>query len=131
LMKPTYNMTIGGGGVKGHKHSEEVKAKMSSAKKGKPARKKSEDEKRRASELRKGVSYIPTASQVAAMRVNAALANEKRRKRVIFLTDGKIYNSLTEATKVYGLTTGQVAYYCKGNHRSRRGLNFRYLGDGE
>ena len=127
LMNPTYNMTAGGGGIKGHRHSEESKAKMSAAKKGKPARKKSDEEIRRASELRKGISYTPTESQVEAMRVNAALANEARRKGVICLTDGLVYGSITEAAYAYGMTTGQISYHCKGDHKSRRGLEFRYL----
>lgn len=37
-MRPKYNLTAGGGGVKGYKFSEESKQRMAAAKRGKPGR---------------------------------------------------------------------------------------------
>lgn len=127
LLKPVYNLTSGGGGVKGHRHSEESKQKMSLAKKGKPGRKMTEAMRLHLSQKKSGVKMGPAnGTNLEKIIANARLGNQARRRPIICLTDGKRYESLTEAGRQYGLTTGQITYHCTGNHRSRRGLKFCY-----
>jgi len=130
LLKPHYNLTHGGGGVKGYRHSPQSISKMSAAKKGKPGRKMTEEMRAWLSLVKTGVKLTPSDKQKEACIRTAKLGNAARRKKVICVTDGIVYNSLTEAAERYQLTTGQISYHCSGDHRSRRGLKFRYL-DGD
>lgn len=130
-LKPEYNLTSGGGGVKGLRFSAESKARMSAAKAGRPpawlnGENDAEIRKKISEGLRRRKGKPQTEKQRAHTLRMRKLGNAGRRKAVICLTDGVRYGSLTEAAKKYNLTTGQVAYYCKGNHESRRGLDFRY-----
>jgi hypothetical protein len=53
--------------------------------------------------------------------------NAKRRRRVLCITDGVVYESVTAASREYGITTAMICWYCSGRYKSRRGLQFRYL----
>lgn len=134
-INPEYNLTSGGGGVKGLKFSLESRAKMSLAKKGKPgpwSNGKMPDEMRArlsrlATDRQKGKPF--TGKRRLAVVENAKKANLARRRGVICLADGKRYESVTAAAQAYGFTTGQISWYCKGNHEGRRGLDFKYDGE--
>lgn len=128
---PAYNLTAGGGGIKGYRHTSENKAKMSEAKKGKPgiwARTKMPNEirERLAACRRAERGRILGESHKAAMRINAGRANEFRRKPVVELSTGKTYKSVTEAAAVHALTGVTVSKLCKTQVPSRYGLSFRY-----
>lgn len=132
-LRPQYNLTAGGGGIKGYRFSAESRAKMAQAKKGKPnhwsgGRMPQEIRDRLAAARRAERGKVLSESQKKSLRVNAAKANVARRKAVLCVTDGREYPSLTAAGKVYGLTTGQLTQYCSGMHQSQRGLVFRYAG---
>jgi group I intron endonuclease len=131
LMKPRYNMTSGGGGIKGYKHTPESKAKMSAAKKGKPglwARVAMPQEIRdRLAAHRRAEKGKPRSlkSQAAALEL-VKIGNAARRKKVICLNTGVVYLSLTEAGAAYSLTTGQIARLCKLGCATLKGLRFSY-----
>lgn len=134
-LKPEYNMTDGGGGVKGLKFSAESRKKMSDAKIGKPgvwSRTRMPDDMRErlAAARRAEVGRkITDLNRLRQMRIVTTAMNERRRKRVIALHDGgREFKSVTEAATAYGLTTGAISYLCKGKHHSRRGLRFQYVG---
>ncbi len=131
MLKPRYNMTDGGGGVQGLRHSEESKAKMSAAKKGKPGiwarMKMPQHVKDRLVVARKSEKGRPISDKGrVALDINHKLANAVRRRPVICLKDGLEYQSLTEAGKAYSLTTGQLTRLCKLGCSTRSGLRFSY-----
>lgn len=132
-LKPEYNLTDGGGGIKGFKFSAQSRAKMSEAKKGKRCgwlhgpdvdniKKKLSDSAKR----RKG-TYRLTEANKESLRANARKANVARRKPIKCETDGNVFESAALAARHYGLTSGMVSYIAKGLHASRRGLIFSYL----
>lgn len=146
LFKPEYNMTAGGGGVKGLKMSDEARAKMSLAKIGKPSLKRGvpmsleqrEKLKKCGPQLREaqrlwrerhGGNPPISDKQKAHNAQFHKIGNAARRRRVECVTDGIIYDSVTAAGRAHGLTSGQVSVYCKGVINSRRGLVFRYPED--
>lgn len=107
-LKPEYNMTLGGEGAFGRRHSEETKAKMSLAAKA-----------------RKGKPISP--AQRAAIIQTQKKAQAVRRKRVLCENTGQSYSSLTEAASHWGLSTTQISSSCRGKMIVRRGLKFKYL----
>jgi hypothetical protein len=126
-----YNLTDGGGGVKGHRHSAVSREKMAAAKRGKPSpwsggKMPKEIRERLAACRRAERGAIRSEKAKAAMRQNSQTANAARRKSVVCLNDGVVYGSVTEAAVAYGVTHGRVSYLCSGSHRSRSGLDFRY-----
>lgn len=131
LFKPRYNMTDGGGGIKGHKMSAESRAKMSAAKKGKPGTwarmEMPQHVKERLAAARRSEKGRPVSDKcMAALAINHKLANAVRRRAIICLVDGTEYPSLTAAGKVYSLTTGQLTRLCKLGCSTRSGLRFAY-----
>jgi len=132
IKNPAYNMTDGGGGVKGLRFSSEARAKMSAAKKGKPNQwsngQMPSDLRERLATLRRAEAGRKlTQKQLIAMQKNAATANDARRRRVLCVTTGVEYVSVTEAAKAFGLTNSMIGYYCRGRFKSKKGLEFNYL----
>lgn len=132
-MKPHYNLTAGGGGVKGFKHSAESRLKMSLAKRGKPQyRFTAEDiakSIRRRREQSLGVK-ITDPQRLAHLRRCIALMHASR---IVSMksSDGSEFDSVTKAATFYGITTGQVSRSCKcGNVIKRAGVSFSHLSDG-
>lgn len=87
--------------------SEETKAKIGEAHKGKKA---SAEARQRMSEAHKGQ---PSAQS----------------KSVICLTTGVIYRSATEAARAVGTTQTAISRVCRGERNKTKGLSFAYLGD--
>lgn len=130
-LKPEYNLTGGGGGVKGLKFSAASKEKMAAAKRGKPnhwsnGRMPQELRDKLSAKQRARKGFPISDKQRKALIVAMKKGNAARRRRVICTSDGCCYESVTAAANAYNLTTGQVSYHCSGNHESRRGLIFRY-----
>jgi group I intron endonuclease len=132
ILKPAYNLTAGGGGIKGYKHTPETKIKMSAAKKGKPgiwARQSMPDHlrKRLADARRSERGKIIPPEIIDKYRHNASLANKARRTRVVHLQSGETFESVTAAAKKFGFTTGGICYLCSHKCKGRRGHSFRYV----
>lgn len=131
-LKPEYNLTEGGGGVKGLKFSEESRKKMSDAKIGKPCLwvlgPNADETKRKLSvsgSLRKG-TYNLTADQKGKLLINSRKANAARRRAVRCDTDGRVFESVSEAAIVYGVSNSHIANWT-GRCKSRLGLRFSYV----
>lgn len=133
LLLPRYNMTEGGGGIKGHRHSHESKVKMSAAKKGKPSiwtkTKMPQYVRDRIAATRRaeaGVKIL-TEGNKQSLRANAKRANEYRRKPVVCLSSGIVYQSVVSAADAHSLTTGQISRLCKRGCKTRDGRSFAYV----
>lgn len=134
MLKPSYNMTDGGGGVKGFRHSTESRAKMAAAKKGRSAawthmsiRDGVKIKLKASAKARKGEKT--SGARKLQLQGFAKLANSARRRRVMEVTTGTIYDSVTDAIKAHAITS--VCYLCKTGGSSTTGLRFRYITDGE
>ncbi len=134
LLKPQYNMTDGGGGVKGLRHSSESKARMSEAKKGRPSVwtkvKMPQEVRDKLAAARRAERGLPRsqAAKAAVLR-NAKLGNAARRRAVVCVNTGIEYPSLTLAGEAHSLTTGQITRLCKLGCPTRKGLRFSYKAD--
>jgi len=136
LFKPRYNMTDGGGGIKGHKMSAESRAKMSAAKKGKLGtwsdHLQTEHAKKRTLEaLRSRKGTKRTGKGLEASLKGARAMAEARRKPVMELTSGNVYASVTEAAKANNLVDITVTALCRSGRTSMRGLKFKYMAKNE
>lgn len=131
-MKPQYNLTTGGGGIKGFRHSAESRRKMSLTKAGKQQmyRFTADDlakSIRRRREQSLGVK-ITDPIKLDSLRRCTALAWVARRKSVES-SDGSRFSSVSEAATFYGITTGQISRSCyHGNVIKRAGVSFSYPG---
>jgi len=128
---PAYNLTDGGGGIKGYKHTENSRRKMSEAKKGKPgiwARNPMPDYIRErlanARRAERGCRILPESAKIE-LRKNAKKANEARRKKVLNTETGEIYDSLVQAAKMLNASRSATSRACAGKTNSK--LKIRYL----
>lgn len=130
-LMPRYNMTSGGGGIKGYKHSPSSIQKMSDAKKGRPVAwllgPNAQEIKKKLSGHGKRKRPILTQAHIQKMRRNARLANLTRHKPVLCITDGNSFPSVTAAAHAYGVDTSSICNWCNGI-KSCRGLIFKRLG---
>lgn len=129
LLKPRYNMTAGGGGIKGFKHPPSSIAKMSAAKKGRPAAWLSgpHAQEIRQKLCRPRAPWVTTAAAYMVYCENAKLANLSRRKPIICITDGTTYPSGIAAANAYNLSAAAITNYCQGKIKNKSGLEFRYI----
>lgn len=135
------NMTKGGEGTVGRRHSEETKQKLSLAKKGKPghSRGKKLSEEHRAKlrnrvvtdETRKSCSEAQKRRMQRPEEREKALkaladVRQKRMKRVR-CSDGRLFNSVREAARMTGIASPNVIAVLKGRYRQAKGLVFEYV----
>lgn len=131
-MRPPYNQSKGGDGNFGYRHSVKSRKKKSDAKIGRPSHWKGKKrapetiEKMRKRLLEKPIAYWNgkkremTPAMVAGAR--------RRRKAVICLDDGKVYESSKEASQAYGIKRFRdVNAVCSGKAKSACGRRFSYL----
>ena len=102
----------------GKKHTEETRKKMSAACKG---RKRSEEDKIKISKKLKGVKK----SEETKLRMKKA--QEKNRKKVICLTTGIIYDSISDAAKAIGASNSNITCACNGTYKKTHKMEFRFL----
>ena len=117
------NMNWGGRGVtSGIKHSEETKRKIgeknSKTLKGK---KHSEEHKKKIGEAHKG-KPSPNKGKKASEETKRKMS-EASSKKVICITTGKIFNSVTEASNYYNVARNTISFCCKVKLKSAGKLN--------
>lgn len=105
LLKPEYNLTEGGGGVKGLKFSAESRAKMSAAKKG-----------------RKGHPCPEWLKKINSnLRLTTPLSEKFHTRRPIkCLADGLEFESGAAAAAYYGLHRTTICRQLKGKRQKAR-----------
>ena len=147
-----YNMTHGGDGGVHTKETRlkisvanrwrivtaEQRAKISSAKKGKPLGKRSPSVGKKISDALRGHTVSDDTRRKIGMANSGRVAGESQRatlaigwysgtKKVICLTHGKEFASLSDAAKFYGVDNGKISMVCSGKRSHTKGLVFKYL----
>lgn len=146
------NMTSGGDGVSGFKHSDEMRENQRQRmlgvtpwNKGKPTSPEA-IEKMRLAKLGKKLSPEHIANSANARRgmkyseahckaISESLKGKKmpidsqadKYKQVICIETGKIYKSVTEAAKELNLFTGNISKVCKGKMNKTGGYHWSYV----
>lgn len=115
-LAPNYNLTVGGEGVWGLRHSPESKARMSAAKRGRSGHPCPEWLKKRNSELRK-------AEYAAGRKRGVHVA-----RLVECVEDGFIFDSATSAAAWYGSNQGNIQRSARSGAPIKSGYHFRYIG---
>jgi len=137
-----YNLTSGGDGCSGYKHTEESKKKISLnnywlGKEGVNKGKKFSDEhKKKLSDLHKGKpnNIVYTQELINTLR-QQKLGNKNpmygkipiSAKKVIDMNTKEIYNSLHDAGKITGVNWTNIGDVCRGNRISAGGRDWNYI----
>lgn len=119
-MNPEYNMISGGKGFGAGFWTDERRASQSIRFRGRPL----------SMDMRKRLSIIGYANR-EQWKTYSHLGPIAVRRAVICIDDGKKYNSIAEAAKIYGVATSALNELCR-NQRGRKtvgGLRFRYAED--
>lgn len=128
-LRPQYNITLGGGGLRGYVPTEETRKKLALAAKGRAGywRGKTRDQEFKDKARLRGKR--PEQMAVIRKAIEAAIAS--RLKKVVCINDGAIFDSVSSAAKKYFLSTGAISNVCKKKkgHHTARGLVFRYFGE--
>lgn len=112
-----YNVTKGGEGVSGFKHSEESKAKMSAAKIGKDPWNKGKE--------------TPNEVKVKQSIAKLGKPNKSLQVAVIATNDcgERWFNSVREASDTLGIAHQNISKCLKGDRKTAGGYNWRYAKD--
>ena len=113
------------GGKSGIKHSEEHNKKVSEALKGENhpfyGEHHSEEHNKKISESMKGKNKGKNSFENKTkeeMETIGKKISEKVSKKVICITTGKIFNSVTEASNYYNVSNGNISSCCRGTRKS-------------
>jgi len=118
---------------RGKKRPPETCEKFAAAKRGKPnlyclGRPKTEEAKLKMSMAKRGIPRKPApAHALAIFAENMRRAARARRKSVMCLDDGKIYESAQDASIAYGFNPTTVAGVAGGRRKKVYGLTFKYV----
>jgi group I intron endonuclease len=105
--------------------TEETRAKMSAALTGRPAHNRGSRHKPETIEKMRAAHFgrVPTEEARANMRA----AQAANRKPVRCTTDGRVFESSTDAEQFYGLCQGAVTRVVSGGIKSTKGLHFERI----
>ena len=134
-----YNLSDGGEGQSGFKHSEETKKKISENQKGRTSpnkgKKFSEEHKRKLSEAKKGKS----TKAIFTDEVKEILRQQKigdknpmygkkpaNSKKIINLDTMEIYNDMHEAMNKTGIAYQNISKVCRGIRKTAGGFRWQY-----
>ena len=138
------NCNEGGHGNLGHKFSVESLKKMSDAKKGvkhskernlrkserqkKRAFKHSEESKNKMSKVKieKMTDEIKDKIRVGLLGNKNGIGNKGGSKKIICITNNKVYNSIKEAALSLYLHEPAIGLVCKGKYKQTGGYKFKY-----
>lgn len=149
-----YNLTFGGETTSGYVHTEDSKVKMSSVRKGKYCgenhprfgKHHSDESKKKMSENRKGKCCgedhhmygkhlkPETITKIREAKLGVKLSDEvvekirasRKKKRVICLETGEVFDSIREAARKYNLNSGSLCCVCNGKGKTLSGYHWRY-----
>ena len=103
--KPEYNLTEGGDGCNGYRHTE--------------------DHKKRVGDLHRGNKRLVGRKHLAeTIQKMKESAGKHRRKAVVSMPDGVRFDSQILAAKAYGITPAYVCLLCKTGGKTTSGLRF-------
>lgn len=122
-----YNTTSGGDGASGLKHSDETKQKISERQKG--------IRKSPATEFKKGM--IPwNKGKKASEEYRRAMSEahkgkaSPKRKKVVCVETGVIYDSVTKAAEDVGSSSTTISAVCQGKLKTSKGYKWEYYVEG-
>lgn len=125
MMKPEYNLTRGGEGVWGRRHSEETRVKMSErakARKNQRAFTKEDIERSLAARAKNKSHRVRDAAHLASLQEICRKMQEMRSKSVICLTDeGKKFASLSGAARYYDILPANISRSCRKRRATSKG----------
>lgn len=123
-LKPEYNLTEGGGGVKGFQFSTDSRRKMSAA-----ARRRwdSRPPELLATYKINQPRLSPEERRASYMAVGRKLAELVSRK-VRCINDGSSHASCAAAGRAFGVSTASIVLYCQKKVKAKSGLLFEYEG---
>lgn len=126
-----YNTTHGGEGGKlnlgkdnhfyGKHHSEETKKKLSNYRKGKHL---SEETKKKI-----GSSSLGKHHKKESIDLMKKIAKDKNGKKVICVTTGKTFESVTDCSEFYNVCRSDIRKICERKRATAKGLVFSWLED--
>ena len=74
------------------------------------------------------INYNPKDNMMKTQITNLQMSNNRKKKKVMCLNDNRIFNSITDAEKFYGLKVGKsVGRVCNGERKSVKGLKFIFI----
>lgn len=124
-LKPRYNMTEGGDGARGYKHTPEVVAAIVKRSTGRPGYWKGKNIPPHVVENLRRIQ----AGRTDKARV-LAMGPKSMQRRVVCLDDGAEFESVSAAAANYSLNGTVISSVCnKKRHRTAGGLVFRFYGD--
>lgn len=112
------NLSLGGEGILGHKHSDETKEKMSKSAKGIIP---SLETKIKISESKKGKSINKS---IPILKDTQEKAWESNRKRIICTKTGNIYGSVKEAANHFNINYSTLKDYLRGFRTNKTTLTY-------
>lgn len=132
---PKYGYNVENGGNSIGKHSKETRLKISIANKGKKnpkvskvnkgnkyclGRIMSEESKNKISNANKGKHMSPNTE------FKKGYSNISRMRKIICLETGKVYNSMTNASKETNISLANIQSVCLGKSKTAKGYHWRY-----
>ena len=136
-----YNMTVGGDGIRGFKHTEETKKKMSEDRKGSKncnwGKKFSQETCLKISKNKMGTGVGPRPhthgwqhSEDAKRKIGLASSILKRKSVACYSKNGdllQIFSSLIEAAKFVGGSAGKISEVLCGHRITHKGYIWKYV----
>ena len=125
------NLTDGGEGISGLKHTKESKAKMGAAHFGNKynlGRVWTDEQRMSMVEKKRG---CPAPKETETMRVtrlnNIQKSAVTRRRKVICLNDGSTFKSVVDAASHYSVCKSTISAICRGKRNAAYGLKFQFM----
>lgn len=126
-IKSEYNMTRGGDGCLGWRATPEQCRLISERNRGKPGFWKGK--KLPAHVLKKLSARNLEPDRVKAWTINGALGPLSNRRHIVCLNDGLKYESISDASKFYGIDESSISKICNKRRKTASGWVFRYFGE--
>jgi group I intron endonuclease len=125
------NLTIGGEGVSGLKHTDESKAKMGLTHLGNKynlGRVWTDEQRKSMSEKKRGCKAPVETKKMKKNRLaNIQKSAVTRRKKVICINDGVTFDSVVEAASRYNVCKTTISAICHGKRNAAYGLKFKFV----